>query len=76
MGKPGLGAQVLDQIADTLLADSAVRWVEGGFDWTPGSHLVRVRAFPSSAPTSQGRWRITFETDSGEIHNLDLEDYH
>jgi proteic killer suppression protein len=23
-----------------------------------------------------GNWRITFEIDNGEIHGLDLEDYH
>jgi hypothetical protein len=43
--------------------DAATKWVEQGFDWRPGSHLVRVRALPNEKPGTQDRWRVSVETD-------------
>lgn len=57
-----VGEHALNAIAETWYATAEVRWVEHGFDWTPGSHLIRVRAFQSPLESSQGRWRITVET--------------
>jgi hypothetical protein len=52
--------------------DSATKWVDGGFDWTPGSHLVRVRALPNENPATEDRWRISVETDF--LQSVPIED--
>lgn len=49
-----------------------------GVQGPPGWRIHQLsgdRAGASSISVS-GNWRITFEFDSGEITNLDLEDYH
>ena len=43
--------------------DSAIKWVDHGFDWSPGSHLVRVRASPNEKSGAEDRWRVSVETD-------------
>ena len=43
--------------------DSAIKWVDSGFDWTPGSHVVRVRAVPNERAATDDRWRISVSTD-------------
>jgi hypothetical protein len=43
--------------------DSAIKWVDDGFDWSPGSHLVRVRALPNGKSVAEDRWRVSVQTD-------------
>lgn len=55
-----IGQACLQTIASIWQAGkSSIKWLSSGFDWTPGSHLVRVRASPDE---SGGRWRISVET--------------
>jgi hypothetical protein len=57
-----IGQICLKEIASIWqVDDAAIEWVEQGFDWRPGSHLVRVRAFPNEKPGAQDRWRNTNE---------------
>jgi hypothetical protein len=59
-----IGQICLNEIASIWqVDDAAIKWVERGFDWRPGSHLVRVRAFPNEKPGTQDRWRVSVETD-------------
>jgi hypothetical protein len=44
----------------TGLAD---RTLHHGFDWTPGSHVVRVRAAPNERAATDDRWRVSVTTD-------------
>lgn len=58
-----IAEQALQEIATVWQIDHAdAVWSENGFDWTPGSHLVRIRAsVPDSyAPT---RVRLSVETN-------------
>jgi hypothetical protein len=56
-----LGDLCLKAIASTwLVDDAAMKTVDGGFDWSPGSHLVRVRA---QKHPSEDRWRVSVETN-------------
>src|ERR1700688_686477 len=56
-----IGEICLKTIASTWqVDDSAIKWVDGGFDWSPGSHLVRVRAVRNE---KEERWRVSVETD-------------
>jgi type III secretion system-like peptide-binding chaperone len=58
--KQSIGDACLQIIASTWQVDkAAVKWVDGGFDWTPGSHLVEVRA--EKSPT-EDRWKISITT--------------
>jgi hypothetical protein len=58
-----IGSICLQTIASTWqVDDGATEWVDNGFDWTPGSHLVKVRAFPNEIEPKE-RWRITVRTD-------------
>ena len=55
-----IGDACLHTIASTWQVDkAAVKWVNGGFDWTPGSHLVEVRA--EKSPT-EDRWKVSITT--------------
>jgi hypothetical protein len=59
-----IGQICLKEIASVWqVDDAAIERVEQGFDWRPGSHLVRVRAFPNERPGTQNRWRVSVETD-------------
>src|SRR6516162_7541763 len=59
-----IGQICLNKIASIWqVDDAAIEWVERGFDWRPGSHLVRVRALPNEKPGTQDRWRVSVETD-------------
>jgi hypothetical protein len=59
-----IGEICLQEIALIWQVDAAaVKWVDGGFDWTPGSHLVRVRARSNEQAASEERWRVSVETD-------------
>jgi hypothetical protein len=59
-----IGQICLNKIASIWqVDDAAVKWVEQGFDWRPGSHLVRVRALSNEKPGTQDRWRVSVETD-------------
>jgi hypothetical protein len=67
----GIGKTCLLTIASIWqVDDSAIKWVDGGFDWAPGSHLVRVRAL--SKDTAEDRWRISVETDF--LASIPIED--
>jgi hypothetical protein len=56
-----IGQACLQTIASIWqVDDSSIKWFSNGFDWTPGSHLVGVRA---STDESSGRWRISVETN-------------
>jgi hypothetical protein len=55
-----IGDACLHTIASTWQVDkAAVKWVNGGFDWTPGSHLVEVRAEKSA---TEDRWKVSVTT--------------
>ena len=57
-----IGQICLQEIASIWqVDDSAVKWVDGGFDWSPGSHLVRVRAFHNQKAATEERWRVSVE---------------
>jgi hypothetical protein len=59
-----IGQICLQEIASIWqVDDSAVKWVDGGFDWSPGSHLARVRALPNQKAATEERWRVSVETD-------------
>ena len=59
-----IGQICLQEIASIWQVDaSAVEWGDGGFDWIPGSHLVRVRARSNEQAASEERWRVAVETD-------------
>src|SRR5262245_50430377 len=58
-----VGRSCLQTIASIWqVDDSAVKWVDGGFDWAPGSHLVRVRAERNEG-SGEDRWRVSVTTD-------------
>ena len=58
------GSELLQEIASIWQIDRAdTHWRQSGFDWSPGSHLVRVRAVPSDDPESRDRWRLSVETE-------------
>ena len=64
----------LKNIISALLAAASMDDVSG----PPGWHihqLVGDRAGTWSISVS-GNWRITFNIESGDVTNLDLEDYH
>jgi hypothetical protein len=52
--------------------DSAIKWVDDGFDWTPGSHVVRVRAVPNESAATNDRWRVSVTTDF--LSSVPIED--
>ena len=59
-----IGKTCLQTIASIWQVDDlAVKWVNGGFDWRPGSHLVRVRASSNEKSATEERWRISVQTD-------------
>jgi hypothetical protein len=60
------GPELLEEIASTWGVDeSRTHWLEDGFDWSPGSYLVCVRAVPCPAqdPGKDEQWRLTVETE-------------
>src|SRR5262249_41583547 len=42
--------------------ESQATWLDGGFDWVPGSHLVRVRGVQKGEGNDDDRWRISVQT--------------
>ena len=59
-----IGQIRLQEIASIWQVDAAaVKWVDGGFDWAPGSHLVRVCARSNEQAAAEERWRVSVETD-------------
>jgi hypothetical protein len=59
-----IGKTCLQTIASIWqVDDSAIKWVDDGFDWSPGSHLVRVRALPNDKSATEDRWRVSVQTD-------------
>jgi hypothetical protein len=43
--------------------ESKSTWLDSGFDWVPGSHLVQVRAIQKGEGNDDDRWRISVQTD-------------
>ncbi|HEX2727626.1 MAG TPA: hypothetical protein VHN20_17515, partial [Beijerinckiaceae bacterium] len=67
------GAELLQEIATFWKVDRAhTRWREDGFDWQPGSYLVRVRAFAPREKNPDARWRLTVETEL--VRSLSIDD--
>src|SRR3974390_643530 len=59
-----IGGICLKTIASIRQADdSETTKVEGGFDCSPGSHVVRVRAFRHDKSPAENRWCGSVETD-------------
>jgi hypothetical protein len=59
-------SELLEAIASIWKPDKArTRWRDDGFDWTPGSHLVRVRVVPPPAknPGQPERWGLSAQTE-------------
>jgi hypothetical protein len=55
--------QALHEIATIWQTESSETvWLKSGFDWTPGSHLVRVRV-DDEGGQSAGRIRLSVETE-------------
>lgn len=60
------GAELLQEIASVWQVDRGdTHWRQSGFDWSPGSHLVRVRTVAPGAddPENCDRWRLSVETE-------------
>ena len=58
--------ELLQEVASIWKPHQAsTRWCEDGFDWSPGSHLVQVRAVPPRAnnPGQPERWGLVARTD-------------
>jgi hypothetical protein len=63
MSRNSVASDALRTIASIWQADeSRTTWLDSGFDWVPGSHLVRVRAAQREGH-DDGRWRISVRTD-------------
>lgn len=63
----------LEQISRTWSVDDAdVRVHEHGFDWLPGSHLVRVRLYKNIETPAPERFRLTIDTSY--LRNLPEQD--
>jgi len=43
--------------------ESQSTWLDSGFDWVPGSHLVRVRASQKGEGHDDDCWRISVQTN-------------
>ncbi|MSP83516.1 MAG: plasmid maintenance system killer [Alphaproteobacteria bacterium] len=71
--RPDLVGRVRNILAVLIVADD-MRGVKGPPGWRV-HQLSGDRAGTWSLSVS-GNWRITFDLKDGEIHNLDLEDYH
>jgi proteic killer suppression protein len=67
-------ANRLRRILTALLSAESMEEVVGPPGWRI-HQLMGDRAGIWSISVS-GNWRVTFQIDSGEIHDLDLEDYH
>jgi toxin HigB-1 len=73
----GIRRDLTSRVRRVLTALIAVENIEG-LEGPPGWRIHQLtgdRAGTWSISVS-GNWRITFEIDNDEIHNLDLEDYH
>ena len=59
-----LTGEILQQlVAIWQCEQSKISWHGDGFDWVPGSHLVKVRAFEKRATGAKGsgfQLRLTF----------------
>jgi proteic killer suppression protein len=62
------------RILTAMLSVENTEGLQGPPDWRI-NHLAGNRAGTWSISVS-GNWRISFEIDNGEVHGLDLEDYH
>ncbi|HEY7384653.1 MAG TPA: hypothetical protein VH743_13370 [Beijerinckiaceae bacterium] len=68
------GSELLQEIATFWKVDRAhIRWREDGFDWWPGSYVVRVRTFPPRMNHADARWRLTVETELARSAPIDAE---
>lgn len=62
------------RVLSALLSAERIEYVEGPPGWRV-HQLTGDRSGTWSISVS-GNWRITFHVIEGEIHDLDLEDYH
>jgi proteic killer suppression protein len=73
----GIRRDLTSRVRRVLTALMSVESIEG-LEGPPGWRIHQLtgdRAGTWSISVS-GNWRITFDIDSDEIHNRDLEDYH
>ncbi|MCP3056159.1 type II toxin-antitoxin system RelE/ParE family toxin [Aurantimonas marianensis] len=73
----GIRADLVNRVRNiltALIAAEDVNAVQGPPGWRV--HQLVGDRFPAWSISVSGNWRITFVIESGEIWNLDLEDYH
>ncbi len=64
--------QTLQEMAKVWQTEAAdMVWLESGFDWTPGNHLVRVRA---SLPEAPGEARIRLSVETELLNDVAVDD--
>ena len=73
----GLPAQRVDRIRRILSAISDAESLDE-LATLPGWRLHRLRGDRQGtwSISVTGNWRLTFRVEGGDIHDLDLEDYH
>jgi proteic killer suppression protein len=73
----GIRRDLVNRVRRSLTALQSVENIDG-LDGPPGWRLHRLSGDRSRtwSISVSGNWRLTFDIDRGEIHDLDLEDYH
>lgn len=73
----GIRSDLVNRVRNILAALIAAAEM-GGVQGPPGWRIHQLTGDRAGAwsISASGNWRITFELRDGEIHNLDLEDYH
>jgi proteic killer suppression protein len=64
----------VSNILAVLIIASDVKGVVGPPGWR--IHQLKGDRAGTWSISVSGNWRLTFDLEQGEIHNLDLEDYH
>ena len=67
-------AKRLRNILAVLIAARDINGVAGPPGWR--IHQLKGDRAATWSISVSGNWRLTFDVKQGEIHNLDLEDYH
>lgn len=73
----GMRRDLVRRVGNAVMALRSAATIEE-VQTTPGMrvHKLSGRREGTWSVAVSGNWRLTFDADGDEIHNLDLEDYH
>jgi proteic killer suppression protein len=73
----GMRRDLVRRVGNAVMALRSAATIEE-VQTTPGMrvHKLSGRRDGTWSVAVSGNWRLTFDVDGHEIHNLDLEDYH